>query len=208
MKSRARYTTPVSTLSPARTEEAPPQRRVPHVRSVRSVRASLSLLRPSDSTLRLVLRAAAMIAFVTLGQMKFFDSILLGTDAVTLPQGPEGFAQYLAAIGVPFPLFNAYMVCLLEMVCGVGLLMTAFLPKASILTRLAALPLFFDMVVATLTVGLRNLMGHPVMLDGVAVTNQVWRLPLEVSLLAITLMLLVKPLARRGEPSMVSVASA
>ena len=202
MKSRARYSTAVSTPSPARPEEVR-TRRLPHARSVRS---TIRALRPSDSTLGLVLRAAAMIAFVTLGQMKFFDGILLGTDAVTLPQGPEGFAPYLAAIGVPFPLLNAYMVCILEMVCGVGLLMTAFLPKASILTRLAALPLFFDMVVATLTVGLRNLMGNPVMMDGIAVTNQVWRLPLELSLLAITLILLVKPLARR-EATLVPVAS-
>jgi uncharacterized membrane protein YphA (DoxX/SURF4 family) len=177
------------------------------VRNTRSVSSRLSFLRPTDSTLRLVLRAAAMIAFVTLGQMKFFDSILLGTDAVVLPDGPEGFAQYLAAIGVPFPLLNAYMVCILEMLCGVGLLATAFLPKPAILTRLAALPLFADMVVATITVGIPNLMGNPVMMDGVAVTNQIWRLPLEFSLLAITLMLVVRPLARSREPVMVPVAS-
>ena len=203
MKAVAQHSTPVSTPFPAHAEGDNALRSVPPARSTQSLRR---FIRPADSTLRLILRAAAMIAFVTLGQMKLFDSILLGTDAVTLPQGPEGFAQYLAAIGVPFPLLNAYMVCILEMVCGVGLLMTAFLPKPSILTRLAALPLFFDMVVATLTVGLRNLMGNPVMLDGVAVTNQVWRLPLELSLLAITLMLLVKPLARR-EPTLVPVAS-
>jgi uncharacterized membrane protein YphA (DoxX/SURF4 family) len=204
MKAVAQHSTPVSTPFPTHAEGANALRSEPPARSTQSLP---SFIRPSDSTLRLILRAAAMIAFVTLGQMKLFDSILLGTDAVTLPQGPEGFAQYLAAIGVPFPLLNAYMVCILEMVCGVGLLMTAFLPKPSILTRLAALPLFFDMVVATLTVGLRNLMGNPVMLGGVAVTNQVWRLPLELSLLAITLMLVVKPLARRSEPSMVPVAS-
>jgi uncharacterized membrane protein YphA (DoxX/SURF4 family) len=204
MKASAQYSNPVSTPFPAHAQGANTLRSVPPARSTQSL---LRFIRPSDSTLRLVLRAAAMIAFVTLGQMKFFDSILLGTDAVTLPDGPEGFAQYLAAIGVPFPLLNAYMVCILEMICGVGLLVTAFLPKAAILTRLAALPLFFDMVVATITVGLRNLMGNPVILDGVAVTNQVWRLPLELSLLAITLMLLVKPLARRSEPSMVPVVS-
>ena len=203
MKYRSRYPAPVSAAFPAHAEEVR-TRHAPRARPASSWRRAME---PADSPLRLTLRVAAALVFVTLGQMKFFDSILLGTDAVTLPQGPGGFAQYLAAIGVPFPLLNAYMVCILEMVCGVGLLMTAFLPKASILTRLAALPLFFDMVVATLTVGLRNLMGNPVMLDGVAVTNQVWRLPLELSLLAITLMLVVKPLARRSEPSMVPVAS-
>lgn len=204
MKSRARYSTPVPAAFPAHSEPGRAPRRVRHTRSVSS---RLSFLKPADSTLRLVLRVAAMVAFVTLGQMKFFDSILLGTDAVVLPNGPEGFAQYLAAIGVPFPLLNAYMVCILEMICGVALVATAFLPKPSILTRLAALPLFFDMLVATITVGIPNLMGHPVMMDGVAVTNQIWRFPLEFSLLAITLLLVVRPLARRAEPSMVPVAS-
>jgi putative oxidoreductase len=204
MKSRARYSTALSTPFPAHAEQA----RTLNAPRVRTVRSTLSFLQPADSTLRLVLRVAAMIAFVTLGQMKFFDSILLGTDAVVLPQGPEGFAQYLAAIGVPFPLLNAYMVCILEMICGVGLVATAFMPKPSILTRLAALPLFIDMMVATITVGVPNLMGNPVMLDGVAVTNQIWRFPLEFSLLAITLMLVVRPLARRREPAVVTVASA
>ena len=202
MKYRTRYSTPASTPFPAHAEQA----HALNAPRARSVSSRVRFPRPSDSTLRLVLRAAAMIAFVTLGQMKFFDSILLGTDAVVLPQGPEGFAQYLGAIGVPFPLLNAYMVCILEMICGVGLLATAFLPKPSILTRLAALPLFLDMVVATITVGVPNLMGNPVMMEGVAVTNQVWRLPLEFSLLAITLMLVVRPLARRREPELVPVA--
>jgi len=204
MTSRAHYSTALSTPFPAPAEQAHNL----HVPPARTVCSRLSFIRPADSTLRLVLRAAAMIAFVTLGQMKFFGSILLGTDAVVLPEGPEGFAQYLAAIGVPFPLLNAYMVCIMEMLCGVGLLATAFLPKPGILTRLAALPLFIDMMVATITVGVPNLMGHPVMMDGVAVTNQAWRLPLELSLLAITLLLVVRPLARSREPVMVPVATA
>jgi hypothetical protein len=99
------------------------------------------------------------------------------------------------------------MVCILEMICGVGLMATAFLPKPAILTRLAALPLFIDMMVATITVGVPNLMGNPVMLDGVAVTHQIWRFPLEASLVAITLMLLVRPLARRREPAVVPLVS-
>jgi putative oxidoreductase len=193
MKSRSRYSAPISTPFPARPEQPRP-RRLPKLR----------LTRPSDSTIRLLLRTLAGIAFVTLGQMKFFDSILLGTDAVSLPQGPEGFAQYLAAIGIPFPLLNAYMVCFVEMLCGVGLLLSAFMPRPALATRLTAFPLFMDMVVALVTVGVPNLLGHPVMLDGVAVTNQAWRFPLEGALLAITLMLLVRPMARR-EPEVVPV---
>ncbi|WP_272134778.1 DoxX family protein [Stigmatella ashevillensis] len=144
----------------------------------------------------MALRATAGIVFVTLGHMKFFDSILLGTTAISLPTGPEGFAQYLAAIGVPFPLLNAYMVCLVEMVCGLALVLSAFLPAPALLTRLAALPLLVDMVVATITVGLRNAMGQPVLMEGIAVTQQAWRLPVEASMLLITLLLVWRPLPR------------
>ena len=61
---------------------------------------------------------------------------------------------------------------------------------------------------ARTTQGVPNLLGHPVMMNGVAVTNQAWRFPLEFSLLLITLMLVVRPLARRREPVMVPVATA
>ncbi len=155
---------------------------------------SFRLPRPADTLARVALRAAAGSVFITLGQMKFFDSILLGTDAVVIPNGPEGFAQYLAAIGLPFPLFNAYMVCWVEMICGLGLLLSAFLPASGHLTRLCALPLAGDMIVALLTVGIPNLWGSPVRMDGVAVTTQAWRLPLEATLLAMMLLFLWRPL--------------
>jgi len=155
---------------------------------------------PADTLTRLLLRVAAGAVFITLGQMKFFDSILLGTDAISIPQGPEGFAQYLAAIGVPFPLFNAYMVCLIEMACGLGLMASAFLPAPGPLTRLCALPLTGDMVVALGTVGVPNLMGQPVMMQGVAVTTQAWRLPLEAVLLVICMLFLLRPLPRGATP--------
>jgi putative oxidoreductase len=151
-----------------------------------------------ESPERLALRAFASVMFIFLGQVKFFDSIHLGTDAIVLPHGPEGFAMYLTAVGVPFPLFNAYMVCLVEMICGALLMVSAFLPKPySIhLTRLAAFPLMVDMIVATFAVGMRNALGNPVRMHDIAVTAQAWRLPLEAILLAITLYLLLKPLPR------------
>lgn len=152
----------------------------------------------AETLARVALRAAAGTVFITLGQMKFFESILLGTDAVVIPDGPEGFAQYLAAIGVPFPLFNAYMVCWVEMICGLGLLLSAFLPASGCLTRLCALPLAGDMIVALLTVGIPNLLGSPVRMDGVAVTTQAWRLPLEASLLVIVLLFLWRPRPSSG----------
>jgi uncharacterized membrane protein YphA (DoxX/SURF4 family) len=155
---------------------------------------SLRLPKSADTLARVALRAAAGTVFITLGYLKFFDSIHLGTDAVVIPSGPEGFAQYLAAIGVPFPLFNAYMVCWVEMICGLGLLLSSFLPASGHLTRLCALPLAGDMIVALATVGIPNLLGHPVMMEGVAVTTQSWRLPLEVIQLVIVMIFLWKPL--------------
>ena len=151
--------------------------------------------------MRLGLRLAAALVFFTLGYIKFFHSIHLGTDAVALPDGPEGFAQYLAAIGVPFPLLNAYMVCWVEMICGVGLVLSVFLPAPALLTRLAALPLVADMTVALATVGVPNLLGHPVRLQGAAVTTQPWRLPLEFAVFLIALLFLWRPLAQTRQPA-------
>jgi len=159
---------------------------------------ALRLPRPADTTTRMALRAVAGFFFFTFGYMKFFDSILLGTAAVSLPPGPAGFALYLEAVGVPFPLLNAYVVCLVEMLCGVGLVLSPFLPAPAILTRLCAFPLTVAMTVALLTVGLRNLLGNPVLLDGVPVTAQVWRFPLELLLLLIALLLVWRPLPSRS----------
>ncbi|MCP3142754.1 DoxX family protein [Pyxidicoccus xibeiensis] len=153
-----------------------------------------------ESPWRFALRMFAGVVFILLGQVKFFGSIHLGTDAVVLPQGPEGFALYLSAVGVPFPLFNAYMVCWVEMVCGAFLMLSALFPAhySTPLTRLTAFPLMMDMVVAFLTVGLRNALGHPVRMNDIAVTAQAWRLPLEVVLLIATAYLLLKPLPQGG----------
>jgi putative oxidoreductase len=158
---------------------------------------ALRIQKPSESTLRMALRLVAGFFFFTFGYMKFFDTIMLGTDAVSLPTGPTGFALYLEAVGVPFPLLNAYMVCWVEMICGVGLVLSPFLPAPALLTRLCALPLTGAMTVAVLTVGLRNLLGHPVLLQGVPVTAQIWRLPLELMLVAISMLMVWKPLSSR-----------
>lgn len=168
------------------------------------------LLSCAESRGRFLLRIFAGLVFIFLGQAKFFDSIHLGTAAISLPRGPEGFALYLSAIGVPFPLFNAYLVCLAEILCGALLLISPFLlqPYSSYATRLAALPLMVDMIVATLTVGVPNALGHPVRIHDIAVTEQPWRLPLEVCLLVITLYLLVRPLPRlQPEPRVLAALS-
>lgn len=200
MKSRSRYASPVL---PSRSLEYAPARTRPPVRTAHTPARARRLPRPADSAPRLLLRVVAGLFFITFGYMKFFDSILLGTEAVSLPAGPAGFALYLEAVGVPFPLLNAYVVCLVEMVCGAGLILSAFLPAPALLTRLSALPLSVAMAVAVLTVGVRNLVGHPVLMNGVPVTAQAWRLPLELGLLLITLLLLWRPLpSRRPGPGL------
>jgi len=191
-------------MKPLRREEFPvlPSRfmeRSPAVTHAAPVLApSLRLPRPADTSLRMALRLVAGFFFFTFGYMKFFDTIMLGTDAVSLPLGPVGFALYLEAVGVPFPLLNAYVVCLVEMLCGVGLVLSPFLPAPALLTRLCALPLTVAMAVAVITVGVRNLLGNPVLLDGVPVTAQFWRLPLEYMLLLISALMLWRPQASRS----------
>jgi hypothetical protein len=61
--------------------------------------------------------------------------------------------------------------------------------------RLCAFPLAVDMIVALSTVGVPNLLGHPVLMEGIAVTTQPWRLPLEVVQLLLTLLFLWQPLS-------------
>jgi putative oxidoreductase len=182
-------------VQPSRFLENPPVTAGTVALSAPAPARAFRLLKPADSSLRMMLRLVAGFFFFTFGYVKFFDTIALGTTAVSLPAGPVGFALYLEAVGVPFPLLNAYMVCLVEMVCGVGLVLSPFLPASALLTRLCALPLAGDMIVALLTVGVPNLLGRPVMLNGIPVTDQFWRMPLEFMLLVISVLLLWRPLA-------------
>jgi uncharacterized membrane protein YphA (DoxX/SURF4 family) len=144
------------------------------------------------------LRDVPGVIFLAFGLMKAFAStfpFLVGAPALVVASGPEGFARLLTGLGVPFPLFNAWMVILVEVLCGAGLILSAWMPATAPLTRLCALPLAVDMLVA-LSVGVRQVQGNPVVLDGLPVMNQVWRLPLEVGLLAAMVYLLWRPVAR------------
>ena len=138
------------------------------------------------------------LIFLVFGLMKAFDftlPLLVGAPGLHVTTGVEGFARLLAGLGVPFPKLNAWLVILLETVGGPGLVLSAFLPATRLLTRLITLPLSIQMSVS-LMVGVRQVQGHPVILDGFAVMNQPWRLPLELSLLVGLLFLLWRPAAR------------
>jgi putative oxidoreductase len=150
----------------------------------------------ADSPYRVCLRASAGLIFFLFGMKKLLGTIALGTGLIQLPTGPQGFAVYLAAVGVPFPMFNSYMVLAVEILCGLGLLFGICFRMSHHITRLFSLALMGDMSVATLLVGLRNLMNQPVVINGVPVTDQLWRLPLELGLLVCMLYFTVYPLAR------------
>jgi putative oxidoreductase len=79
----------------------------------------------------LILRLALGVTFVAHGREKLRD--------------PAGFAGFLRQIHVPFPLFNAWLVVLLETVGAVLLML-------GLATRLIALGLAIDMIVALATV--------------------------------------------------------
>jgi uncharacterized membrane protein YphA (DoxX/SURF4 family) len=155
---------------------------------------------PETTPGRMQLRGVAGVLFIVFGLMKAFDTtlpILVGAPALHVNTGPEGFAQLLTGLGVPFPLLNAWMVIAVEILCGLGLILGGWLPATKLITRLSALPLAIDMVVA-LAIGLRQVQGNPVILDGLPVMNQFWRLPLELGLLLGMAYLLWKPAAPRG----------
>ena len=157
---------------------------------------------------RYQVRGVTGVIFMLFGLMKAFDftlPILVGAPGLRVNTGVEGFAQLIASLGIPFPLFNAAMVIAMEVVLGLGLILGAWTPGTRLITRLCALPLLGDMMVALL-VGLRQVQGNPVMVDGHAIMNQFWRLPLELGLLAGMLYLLWKPAARAVAPHLVPVA--
>ena len=146
------------------------------------------------------LRWAAGLIFLVFGLMKAFDTtlpILLGAPLLHVTSGAEGFARVIQGLGIPFPLLNSWMVIVLEILCGLGLILSAWMPGTRLFTLLSALPMVGDMSVALL-VGMRQAQGNPIILDGFAVMNQPWRLPLELSLLLGMIYLVCRPAARPG----------
>jgi uncharacterized membrane protein YphA (DoxX/SURF4 family) len=184
-----------NTLVPARASESRnPCLRLVHSRLSRQ-RLDFWLEHVSETAGRYQLRGVTGIIFMVFGMMKIFDTtlpILVGAPGLQVTTGAEGFARLIAGLGIPFPLLNAWMVIAVELLCGLGLILSAWLPATRLLTRLSALPLLGDMLVALL-VGIREVQGNPVLLDGIPVMNQFWRLPLELGLLLSMAYLLWRP---------------
>ena len=138
-----------------------------HLRAPRALRSAL--LRPAwvEPGLRTALRAFAGFVFLYLGALKIsaktFEHSVLGTRGLDLAPGPGGFAQYLAAAGIPLPEVSAYLCVTVELLCGLGIILGAFLPLAQLVTRLFAVALAVDMLTALAVTGVRNIIGHPVL---------------------------------------------
>src|SRR5436190_24089024 len=88
----------------------------------------------------ILIRAVVGAVFLSEGIQKF------------LYPGENGVARF-AKIGIPAPEIMAPFVGVVEIVCGAFILL-------GLLTRLAAIPLIIDMVVAILSTKLPVLLGH------------------------------------------------
>ncbi|MFY0572421.1 DoxX family protein [Archangium lansingense] len=205
-----RQTNPVAPLSPSRSAVGRQTWRPRIVRSLAThPRRDYWLERVPETPGRYQVRGVTGVIFILFGLMKAFDftlPILVGAPGLQVNTGVEGFAQLISGIGMPFPLFNASMVIAMEVVLGLGLILGAWTPATRLITRLCALPLAGDMMVALL-VGIRQIQGNPVMIDGYAIMNQFWRLPVELGLLAGMVYLLWRPAAQAMKPHLVPVPS-
>lgn len=199
MNSPLRQSSPVA---PTQNPTRPAGRLSPSARLVRALAPGSTLRtfwleRVPESAGRYQLRGVTGIIFILFGLMKALAMpVLVGAPGLHVTPGAEGFARLLAGLGVPFPLLNAWFVIVLEVVCGLGLILGAWTPATRLVTRLCALPLAGDMSVALL-VGIRQVTGNPIVMDGHPVMNQFWRLPLELGLLLSMLYLVWRPAARR-----------
>ncbi len=174
-------------------------RRAPNHRLVDAMWRELERPPEPEPPSRRQLRGVTGVIFILFGLMKASAPalpILVGARGLEVASGPEGFSLLLGQLGVPFPLFNAWLVIAVEVVCGLGLIFSTRLQGTALLTRAFALPLTVDMAVATL-VGVRNVLGQPLEVNGYLVMYQPWRLPLELSLLAGVAYLLWRPVAAR-----------
>jgi len=109
--------------------------------------------------------------------------------------GLSGFAEYLAAAGIPAPYLSAWVVCLTEVVAGAGLLAGLSSTRVRRVTPMFAGALGLEMAVAMVFVGVPTARGNPVVLDGMPVTAEWYRLPLEGGLFFAMLYLVIRHVA-------------
>ena len=98
------------------------------------------------------------------------------------------FGTALAQLGVPLPALFGVLVPLVEVLCGLGLVLRRKMPLRLArfgIARICAALLAFDMMAAIALVGLPGALGHPLRAGGHTIGDEVWRLPLEIALLVV-----------------------
>lgn len=113
------------------------------------------------------------LIFVFAGVGKALLPVLIPALGLDAPSFPE----VLREIGIPFPVLSAALVCALEIVGGLSLTNGKW---AKLFIPLLAM----DMLGAILSVGLPASLGTPIIVEGIAIGSESWRLPLEGGLLA------------------------
>lgn len=119
-----------------------------------------------------IIRIISGILFILAGLFKFLLPIL----TAGLAAGPESFGAMLSLLRVPLALLWGYVVPGVELIGGLGLILNRGV-------RLWAILLAIDMVAAMVLVGLPGVLGHPLMVGTTKIGSEVWRLPLEFTLL-------------------------
>ena len=119
-----------------------------------------------------IARIVAGLVFIVAG----FGKLVVLPIVARLRPGIPTFAAVLAAVHVPLPFLTSLAVCTLEIVGGVALLTRRFVRPASALLAL-------DMLGALISLSVPATFFHrPVVLGSITLGNEIWRVPLEVSL--------------------------
>lgn len=104
--------------------------------------------------------------------------LLLPVLTPLLYPGAPTFADVLASLGVPFAKAMAVAVSAAEIATGVALL-------AGRLVFLASVAMIGNMLGALATLSIpATFLGKPLRLGGLSLGNEIWRVPLEVALIA------------------------
>lgn len=102
----------------------------------------------------------AFLAPFLLVVLRIFFGVLFVLAGLAKLSDPSGTAQFFASLNIPAPAFNAYLVGLVELVCGAAL-------AVGFLSRLAAIPLIIVMVVAYATAHVDAVMAVAVTPDAI-----------------------------------------
>ena len=119
-------------------------------------------------------RYGLAVVFVVAGVGKLTSPLFA---PLVLPGAPT-FGDVLASLGVPLPYVTAPVVSVVELVGGLTLL-AGRQPWMAV----ASVVLAVDMMVALATLSLPSTFVQPIVVNGLTLGNELWRLPLELGAL-------------------------